>query len=389
MKFQESQNLELKSSLGEWKEIIKTLSAFANQKGGKIIIGVDEDGELSENVIGKSSIEDIANKIKNNTDPVLYPLINQKTYGPQDILEIEIAQSDYKPVFAFGRAYIRVGKTNQKISNQELRNLIKKYHLIDWDKQVMNVGFKNVVDSELIKKIALEHFNKKIKNTTDEKKFLKQTNLIINNKITNAGYLLFAKEINLMDNAGIKAARFKGNKMVDFIDVKEFNQNIIVAVNETLDFIKKHTNKAYVITGKPARDEVWDYPIKALREAIVNAICHRDYQETGEVEIRIFDDKLEIWSPGLLPRKITIQNLLIENRSVPRNKLIAKIFKNIDYIEGWGTGFQRIIEACKKNGNKAPVFSEKVGAFVIDFYKKSDKDLKGGIKGGINGGING
>jgi ATP-dependent DNA helicase RecG len=123
---------------------------------------------------------------------------------------------------------------------------------------------------------------------------------------------------------------------------------------------------------------------------VVNAIVHRDYTDPGNIQIRIFDDRLEIWSPGLLPKELNIRNLLSENRSIPRNRALAKIFHDIGFIEGWGTGFQRMVEACIANGNPKPELKEMTGAFVVKFARRPAGEGKGGgINGGVNGGISG
>lgn len=127
--YKESETLELKASTGEWKEAIIALVAFANKRGGKVIIGVDDQGAPMGLTIGKGVLEDLVNKIKHHTDPVLYPSVNVKTFGLGEIIEIEIAENDNKPVFAFEKAYVRVGKANQKLSTAAVRDLIKRYTL--------------------------------------------------------------------------------------------------------------------------------------------------------------------------------------------------------------------------------------------------------------------
>lgn len=129
--------------------------------------------------------------------------------------------------------------------------------------------------------------------------------------------------------------------------------------------------------------------LSALREAIVNALIHRDYTDPGNIQIRIFDSRLEVWSPGLLPKELDLKKILSENRSIPRNKVLVDIFHKLGLIEGWGTGFQRMLSKCLKNNNKEPDFSEKAGAFVIKFYKR--KKIEGVIEGvnvGVNVGVN-
>ena len=118
-----------------------------------------------------------------------------------------------------------------------------------------------------------------------------------------------------------------------------------------------------------ARQERWEYPLEALREAIVNATCHRDYRDSGNVQVRIFDDRVEVWSPGLLPEGITISDLYRTHNSRPRNHRIARAFFLIRYIEQWGTGTLRMIELCRAAGLPEPEYAEMSGAVVVTFRK--------------------
>jgi len=388
MIYKESEQLEIKSSFKEWKEIIISLVAFANKEGGKVIVGFDDNGNPTNQVVGKNTIEDLGNKIKNNTDPVLYPSIVVKTFALGEITEFEVKEAEIKPVFAFNKAFVRVGKSNQKLSNQEVRNLIKRYTLPDFDKQFFTENIENIEwDEKLISQLNKNYFKIEFHTYFD---FLKSLNIYNGKNITNAAYLCFVKKNSLMPNAIMKAARFKGNSMVHFIDMKDFDTNIITAVEDTLEFIKRHINMSVEIDQAPQRKEIWAYPLNALREAIINAVVHRDYADHGNIQIRIFDDTLQIWSPGLLPPEINIKKLLSENRSIPRNKKLAQIFYNINLIENWGTGFLRIIDACLQKGLQKPSFEEKAGAFVITFFRKNiKKKLSGGVNEGVNGGVNG
>ena len=177
--------------------------------------------------------------------------------------------------------------------------------------------------------------------------------------------------------------------MVHFLDMKDFKGNLIAAVNDVLEFIQRHISMGVGIGAKAARDEKWDYPLEALREAVVNAIVHRDYTDPGNIQIRIFDDRLEIWSPGFLPKELNIKNLLSENRSIPRNRGLAKIFHDIGFIEGWGTGFQRMVEGCAINGNPKPELKEITGAFVVKFTRRpASEGINKGRSEGTNGGVN-
>jgi ATP-dependent DNA helicase RecG len=129
--------------------------------------------------------------------------------------------------------------------------------------------------------------------------------------------------------------------------------------------VKRHLKVEFVITGKPRREQVWEYPLEAIREAIINAVCHRDYTEASDIQVRIYDDRLIVWNPGKLPIGITIEDLYKPHKSVLRNRLIAQIFFDIGLIERWGTGIQRIIDSCQKQNLPIPIFEEYQGFRVI------------------------
>jgi len=371
MVFKESEKLELKTSLSEWREIIISLVSFANKKGGKVIVGITDKGLPSSLKMGKNTVEDFANKIKNNTDPTLYPSINIKTFGLGEIMEIEVSESDNKPVFAFDKSYVRVGRTNQKLSTSEIRNLIKSYTLPDLDEQS--------IDISRINRQELVEFFKEYEYVPLRK-----------DSVSYGEYLCFASKNILFPNATIKVARFKGKVPVDFIDENCFDDFLLSAPEKIMSFIKRHINKQIIITGRAEHKEVWDYPLQALREAVTNAIVHRDYSDSGNIQIRIFDDRIEIWSPGLLPKEIKIAEIFKQARSIPRNRSIVSIFHKYNLIENWGTGFPRMLSLCKENKNPEPEFCVKLDAFVVIFKKSegANEGLSEGANEGLSEGAN-
>jgi ATP-dependent DNA helicase RecG len=191
---------------------------------------------------------------------------------------------------------------------------------------------------------------------------------------------VFSNSISEIPQAIVKVARFKGKTPVAFIDMEEFDANLIKTVDDVIKFIKRHTSSEIIISGKAKHDKLWDYPLIAVREAVVNALVHRDYLDSGNIQIRIFDDRLEVWSPGLLPKELSIKSIPTWSRSIPRNKVLAKLFKAAAVIENWGTGFPRIISACEANKNPGPEFLEKQGAFIIIFKKRSNEGLNSLLK---------
>jgi len=141
--------------------------------------------------------------------------------------------------------------------------------------------------------------------------------------------------------------------------------NIIQQVDEAMDFIRKNINVKFIMTGRPEREQIWDYPLEALREAIINAISHRDYSIPSNAEIRIYDDELIVWSPGGLPLGITLEDLYKSHPSVLRNKGIASIFYDMGWIEQWGSGIDKMRKMCVKVGLPEPKFEEEQGFRVI------------------------
>jgi ATP-dependent DNA helicase RecG len=218
-------------------------------------------------------------------------------------------------------------------------------------------------DEDLIKKYTTDG------NYESVNDFLKQIRQIRDGKVTKAGYLCFAKKNELFSNAIIKIARFDGNTVTKFIDRKNIDTNLILAVDEVIDFIKKHIDRG-IIHHRSGKEEMkWDYPLDALKEAIINAVLHRDYNDTGNIQIRVFEDWLEIWSPGALPDELDLERILYEDRTILRNSNLAMIFQSLGIVDNWGTGFKRMNDACIENGNPEPLYSQKAGAFVVTMHK--------------------
>jgi ATP-dependent DNA helicase RecG len=152
---------------------------------------------------------------------------------------------------------------------------------------------------------------------------------------------------------------------ISVLDDRMVMGTIIEQVNDAMEFIRKNIRVAFVMTGEPERRQVWDYPVEALREAVINAVCHRDYTISSAVEVRILKDSLKVWSPGRLAPGITLPELFTSHASVLRNKGIAQILYDIGWIERWGSGIQKMRSASAEAGLPEPVFQEDQGFSVI------------------------
>ena len=369
----EKENVEFKTSLSEKDAIFKTISAFANKRGGIILVGVTDDRDLIGADIGKNTLEQLANEIRRETDPSVSPYIDDPDVNGNKIILIEVPESVNKPVFYRDKAYIRVGRTNQRLSSTEIRNLITNEHrVISWDEQVIEEAtFEDIEDRQVVNflKLASIKRNLDLDPKTPKKEALKRLELTKDGKLTNAAVLLFGlNPQKFVLQAVTQCAKFKGIETDEFEDMQNFEGSIIDQRDDALRFADKHTKKGARIEGIE-RVEEFEYPLEAIREAVTNAICHRDYRINSNVQLRIFEDRIEIWGCGPLPEPLTIEDLKKSHESIRRNPLIAKCFYKIGFVEEWGTGTQRIIKSCLEHGLPEPLFEIKSGSLVVTIRK--------------------
>lgn len=369
----EGETVELKESLGEWKEIVATCAAFATARGGRIYVGIANDGKIPGVQIGKGTLEDLANKIVRNTSPRIVPSIATISGENRTIITLDVPENPTKPVYAFDKPLRRSGKTNQTLSPHEAADLYFVTRGITWDETILDAASLKDIDVEKVRSFLRQARNERRLNAGPDipvDQVLRQVNLIRNKKTTIAAILLFGKDPErLMSQSVLRCARFKGEDTVHFLDMKVIEGSVIDQVEEAMAFVRRNTSMAVKIEGKPERTEQWEYPLDAVREAITNAVCHRDYADTGNVQVRIFDHGLEVWNPGTLPAELTVEDLRRDHESKPRNKLIARVFFLIRYIEQFGTGTGRMIEECRKAGIPEPLFESRGGSFRVLFRK--------------------
>ncbi len=361
----ESENIEFKENFD--KESIETAAAFANTKGGIILIGFTDKGKANGVQIGKETLKDWANQISQRTEPRIIPDIDQSEIEGKSVAIIRIKEFPIKPVSVRGRCFRRVGTSNRMITPQEIGHLHFYSTDMSWDKIPARDAMIEDIDIEKVKryiKKANETGRRKIEDDEKPLQILEKHKLIKDGQPTWAGVLLFGKDAKLfLSQAAIHCGRFKEETIV--IDDRMIEGTIMEQVDEAMEFIHKNINVRFVMAGKPERVQIWDYPLEALREAVINAVCHRDYTVPSNTEVRIYDDRLIVWSPGGLPFGITIEDLYKPHSSVLRNKGIGGIFYDIGLIEQWGSGIDKMRRACIKAGLPEPRFEEYQGFRVI------------------------
>jgi len=381
----ESETIEFKKSPSESKEIIKTISAFANTKGGRIFVGVSNSGKALSVEIGKDTVERLVNQITQNTDPKVHPHITVEKIDEKQIIIVKVKESSDHLVLAFGRPYKRVGKSTLLMSKDEYERVILEKHKdkLYFDSQICKEATLGDIDNIKVKRfLERASFERRLDINPDinPKETLGKLNLIKKDKLTNAAILLFGKNPQkFFLQAETRCARFKGTEPLEFIDMKVFGGNIIDQREDALEFVKEHIQLHAEIKGTE-RIERWEYPIEAIREAVTNAICHRNYKISSNVQIRIFDDRIEVWGCGPLPEPLTVEDLRKKHDSVLRNPLIGKCFFLIKYIEQWGTGTNRMIKKCLSSGLPEPLFEEISGNLVVTFRGKITKEYLEGLE---------
>ncbi len=346
---------------------LETICAFANASGGVMILPLPA---LSiENSAGakEATVHAWLQQIRQSFQPVVHPEWELQQAGGQDYAVLRIAEAIVKPAAIAGRCYQRLGNSNYLLSSAEIARLHFQSLGKSWDALPRGEAALADLDMAAVQAFLQSANAKRARPAlarTGLADILEKHGLLINNKVTHAALLLFAADPqHFFPYARIKAGRFKSETLI--IDDQEITGSLFAQVEAAFAFIKKHLTVKLVITGQPQREEVWNYPLEAVREALLNAICHRDYAVPAEIQIRIYDEQLIIWNPGSLPPDLQIDDLRRRHRSVLRNKLIGATFYEAGLIEKWGSGTNRIIAECKKIGLPEPEWREQQGLMLI------------------------
>lgn len=385
MSEREWEQLERKSSFG--RKVVETVAAFCNTSGGIIEIGVDDDGTPAGTLtIGDSTLEGWANQIKQETDPGQTPSIREEVRDGQPIVRIRVSESPLKPVLAYGQALKRVGRTNQRMGYGEVKRLVEESTGDSWDaRQCPDASPEDISNDAVVEFVSRAQQERGRPMQGAPREVLRKMRLLRDSVPTYAAVLLFGDDPQkYLPQSVVKCARFKGTSSVEFIDERTLYGNVFDQIDSAHEFALRHMSKGIQVNDQPQREEQWEYPPEAVRELIINAVCHRDYQIAGNVQLRMFDDRLEVWTPGGLPFGVTPDLLEREHRSVPRNRRIAECLFLTGYIEQWGSGTLRVIDLCSQRDLPQPEFEEDGNTFIVRLRSErhvSEQDL---IDAGMN-----
>ena len=359
------------TAMGEFKAspnevFYKTISAFSNTKGGIILLGVDRKGSITGVEPVSRFLEDLTNRIVNKIS--IYPEIETIDIRGKRVIAFKVTRSGF-PVSYEGRYYERVGNTTREMKPQKLRAFILSS--MPWDSIAGDFSFDEI-DAETVNRfVRLAVANKRLTDLSLNeplRTILEKLEFISDGKLTNGAILLFGMNPQkYFINHCVRIGRFKTETTI--IDDKWAKGNLFLQFEETLNILKQYIAVRYEIKGIQ-REDIWDYPIPALREAILNALIHRDYFNVAVfTQIKAYDDHIWITNHGGLPEGISLHELTKPHKSHPRNPLIAKAFYLAGYIEQYGSGTIRMVEWMKEAGLPEPEFKEEMGGFSVYFYK--------------------
>lgn len=364
----EQQNIEYKQS---WRdEHLKWICCFANAQGGRLFIGIDDNGVIVGVDEYKKLMDDIPNKAVNHLGLVVD--VNLHRSENKHYIEVIVPVSSV-PVSYHGVYHYRSGSTKQELKGIALQNLLLKKIGKKWENiPVEEASLKDLNNSTIRRFISKAVEMNRIPPAARKMSIellLKNLDLLTEQgQLTNASLLLFGKNsMKISVTASFKIGRFgKSSHDLLFQDIVE--TNVFDMADRVMEILKmKYLIRPISYMGLQ-RVEPLEYPEPALREAVLNAIIHKDYSSTY-IFLRVYDDHLHLWNPGSLPNELSIEELRTDHSSYPRNRNIANVFFKSGYIESWGRGVNKIIDACIEAGMPEPLIKEEQGGFSITFLK--------------------
>ncbi|GAK59749.1 hypothetical protein U27_06734 [Candidatus Vecturithrix granuli] len=373
----ESETVEFKKSTSLVKEAIQTLCAFANHHGGYVVFGIDDHGRVLGQQVSDDTLKNIANEVKLNTDPKLYPSIETIEIQGKTCVLVAIEESPLKPHFAYGRPYRRVGTVNQQIDRDMYEYLLQqRFNGYGFDHQLCQGAALKDLDPDIIT-YFLETANT-VRNLNEQiflphNILLEKLDLSREGQLTNAAVLLFGRNPMhfFLQHYETKCGLFPSDEGYDeILDDREWRSNLLLMFLDVFGYMTEHIHKQ---TRKNAvyRTEEYEFPLTAIRECIVNMLVHRDFRQNIKNTIEIRPAAITFMNPAhLFAPAITIDLLKKPHVSRPGNKLIAKIFHLMGLFESWGSGTLKIVTGIRHAGNPEPQFDFANGLFRVILPRK-------------------
>lgn len=365
----ESERVEFKEKMG--REALESVAALANTRGGTLLIGVADDGMAKGITLGKETLRDWANRIAQISH--VHPQISLATYQGKTVVILEVPESPLKPVSCRGRYFKRVGSSNRQMTDDDLTRAVLGSVGMTWDEMVEPRATTDDLDQEQIqrfRKLCNLKGRRPIPPDEEDLAVLEKLELLQEGGVSRAAVLLFGKNPqHLYPQARVRVGRFRTETLI--VDDREIVGPLFDQVEAVMGYFRERLETRFEFREAATRGVVWEYPLGALREAIINAVCHREYLDSGHVQVRWHDDRIVFLNPGGLPESLRIEDLKREHRSVLRNRKIAEVLFYTGFIEQWGSGTLRMMQECVASGLPEPKFEEHQRALWVTFRKNS------------------
>jgi ATP-dependent DNA helicase RecG len=373
----ESETLELKKTTGERREGMQTLCAMLNHRGGRVVFGVRPDRKVAGQQIADRTLEELADEI-HHIDPPAFPSVEQVLIdGDKYAIVVSTSQGQGRPYSYRGLPYLRVANTTREMSSAEYnRMLLERMHSeTRWENQTAAGWTVDDLDIAEITRTLVEGIRRGRTDdpgTRDPKDVLRAFGLVKDAALLRAAAVLFGKPERLaadFPQCLLRVAKFKGTDKSEFLDNRQFNGNAFFLLARAEQFLRENLPIAgRVLPNLFEREDDPLYPPVALREALANAFCHRDYAiGGGSVALAIYDDRLEITSSGTLHFGLTAAALFQAHESLPWNPMIARVFYRRGVIEQWGRGTLKIAELTQQAGLPRPEIEDANGCVTVRF----------------------
>lgn len=399
----ESKNIEYKVAVPKKSEkYMKTVVAFANGNGGKIVFGIDDKtleivGMDEDNIF--KTMDAITNAISDSCEPRIRPDVTLQTVNDKTVIVVEILPGAMRPYYIKSEGmtegtYMRVSGTTRPVEGYMLKELILEGQNRYFDSEPCR---ELQITDEDIQNLCKTMKETAIKNTWQNSEKAKIKDITKNTLLswgiltevqgeifpTNA-YALFTGQLRMQPV--IQCGLFKGKDRAYFADRKEFDGPIQNQVDAAYQYVLEKINMGMQIQGI-YRQDVYELPTDSVRELIANAVAHRSYLEPGNIQVAIFDDRLEVTSPGMLLNNVSIKKMM-EGYSKPRNPAIANAFAYMKIIEKWGTGIPRIFRECREYGLPDPELIDFDGDFRVNMYRNTAIDYSPRVNDRVNDKVN-
>ena len=376
----EGRRLELKAQLPLNYDLAKSIISFANDAGGEIYIGIKDNPREVVGLDEDSLIateEKISNIIHDQCAPSILPEILFLNQDGKHIILIIIHKGNTPPYYLKGKGiqkgtYVRVGSTNRQASDEIIAELERQKQHISYDSELIFNKQFDQVNIDLLSNLFFEKLKEVV-----TKQVLTKLDLIRveqGKELPTRAFILLSDDLlrkQLFPYAKIECARFKGNLPGTFIDQKTIDTNLILQADQAYQFVLRHISQNSIDFSGVFRNDRWEYPITAIRELIRNAVIHRDYSLSGkDIKIAVFDDKIEITSPGKLMPSVDF-NDMESGQSDIRNKVLAPVFKRLGIIEQWGNGLKIIKEELEAYPEIEFSWKEPGIAFRVSLRKRN------------------